>query len=137
MSPKKKALKVTSRTEKKRNPDSPFWIPEKAGDSIAGKFVEYQRTKGFGDQPGLAIVLDCKPDLRKDYIVGLSNFVIKDVIGQVYTRIKKNHKLEFTYLGKSGRTKLFSVKLNGELLKQSGGFGAASENDISSFFPKQ
>jgi hypothetical protein len=124
-----KQKKLAPARKAKHNPDSPFWMPEKEGDSTAGKFVEFQRTKGFGDAPGLAIVLD------SGKLVGLSNFVIKDMIGQIYTKIKKGHKLEFTYLGKSGRTKLFKVIWNGTELKQSGGFGAASENDIKGFFP--
>jgi hypothetical protein len=107
---------------------SPFWNPKELNDGIKGKFQNFQTTVLPKGGKGLAVALDSG-------LVGLG-WCLKGQFSQVAAKMKKGDKVEIVYVGKGGRAKIFTLKVNGKDIPQLSGFGPASKESIADFFSK-
>jgi hypothetical protein len=108
--------------EIKAKKDSPFHAWNTEGDTVEGKFMNFQTTK-----LGMAIQLDTA-------LVGLGV-----VLSQYFKDCNKKlvpgkSKIKIAFTGKSKRTKLFDVWLDGKKLVRTSMFGPASPAAVKKFF---
>lgn len=97
---------------KKANPNSPFWHPKNAGDSLAGTFVGFTKTQ-------IGVVMQVKTP-KGEIPVGLGSN-LRQTIKPVAEKMKIGDKVKFQYKGtvktKKGRPcKQFDFTLNGKKL---------------------
>jgi hypothetical protein len=113
--------------------ESPFWKPEKVGEVMEGKFLQFQETKIVErgkTKLSAAIVLD------NGVLVPLYWSIVHSEFRDVAPTLKPGTKLKFEYMGKGGRSKTVRCFVAGKEMKISGGFDVIPAKKISSFFVK-
>lgn len=99
--------------------ESPFWHPEKVGDSIEGKFLTFQPT-----ELGMAVQLSTG-------LVGMGT-VLRSRFNSVYTKLRPGDKIRIEYMGTGRRAKLFRLFVNGK--EVAGKYGPANKEQLAAFF---
>lgn len=110
------------RKAKEHNPDSPFLFFDEPGSEYTGRFSHWQETKF-----GMAIVF------ADGKLLGMKT-VLEQLFESVATKLKKGDKITVHYLGKSKRTKLYAVVLNGKKLEQKNFNKPADTKSVSKWF---
>ena len=113
-----------ARSKKATNGKLEYWKAEKQGDSITGKFLQFQEVKD-----GMVLVLSSHA-----LFIGT---VIRQFLAPIASKLRPTDTLTVTYTGKNGRTKLFDVELNGVKLERDSSFTPgtpASDSAMRNFF---
>lgn len=113
--------------------ESPFWKPEMKGESIAGKFLQFQETKIVErgkTKLSAAIMLD------NGKLVPLYWSIVHSTFRDLAPSLKPGTSLRFEYAGKGGRSKTVKMWVNGKEMIISGGFETIPGKKISEFFVK-